>query len=489
MHRNTFVILSLIFALSVVVRLPLLNRPLSKHHEFNAAMALNVCNSWQLNGGPGATHLVPLINYGNPGDNYYAPHRYVKDGRVHYLSFGPMQFLLPYYTAKLFAVSPTPLLLQITGLLLHFICVLLFYAIVLLLLRHHPKVKSIALLSGIFFCYMPGALWFFGNGYVHEAVVLPFVLGIVYTYLRYTTLGGNKWLLLLILLITGGVYTDWLTLFITASLAAHSFFSYYRQQKKRYFITAGITIAATTLLALASLLWLYGSYFGTSALTAYFSGATASRQFGGGDAHYRFPGILIFYGKHLLTTGLPVVLPALAALFFIRLKKLWKTPYSILIFLLAGTTAYFLLFAQFSAEHEYSVIKFSYFTAFAAAWVLVRIFTQKQLVIITTILLAGSLVVFYYINRPGNTARNNDAYNTEAAWGQEIATQTKGDEVLIMDLHSENTAAVMYYAKRNIFYFPSTQEALDYLQICPLKKYCFIHINAQKQLRFEHGSR
>jgi hypothetical protein len=48
--KRTFPLLFGIFLLSVVVRLPMLNRPLSKHHEFCTAISLRIMQIWYDNG-------------------------------------------------------------------------------------------------------------------------------------------------------------------------------------------------------------------------------------------------------------------------------------------------------------------------------------------------------------------------------------------------------------------------------------------------------
>ncbi|MBL4862252.1 MAG: hypothetical protein JKY09_04435, partial [Crocinitomicaceae bacterium] len=48
---HTLLVLLGIFVLSVVVRIPNLNRPLSKHHDFVTAISLRVLQVWDAEGG------------------------------------------------------------------------------------------------------------------------------------------------------------------------------------------------------------------------------------------------------------------------------------------------------------------------------------------------------------------------------------------------------------------------------------------------------
>ena len=61
-------LLILFFVLSVVIRLPHLDRPLSKHHEFNPAVILMGLESWKEAGGPEKFNYIPLLTYQNAAD-------------------------------------------------------------------------------------------------------------------------------------------------------------------------------------------------------------------------------------------------------------------------------------------------------------------------------------------------------------------------------------------------------------------------------------
>jgi len=91
-------IIILLFAVSVIIKLPHLNRPLSKHHEFNPAVVLICIDNWNQNGGPSYTGYTPVFNYSNEGDLYLP----INKGMVHdakgnsiYLSFGSGFFRMP----------------------------------------------------------------------------------------------------------------------------------------------------------------------------------------------------------------------------------------------------------------------------------------------------------------------------------------------------------------------------------------------------------
>ena len=59
---KSFLILLLIFMISVVIRIPNIDRPLSKHHEFVTAISLRVIQIWHEDGGANYNY-VPVMNY------------------------------------------------------------------------------------------------------------------------------------------------------------------------------------------------------------------------------------------------------------------------------------------------------------------------------------------------------------------------------------------------------------------------------------------
>ena len=54
-----------------------------------------------------------------------------KEGDYYYLSFPSMTYILPYVCFQLFGVAPSPIALQVFNMLIHFICILLIYLIIL----------------------------------------------------------------------------------------------------------------------------------------------------------------------------------------------------------------------------------------------------------------------------------------------------------------------------------------------------------------------
>src|SRR6185436_8651080 len=127
----------LAFVVSVAVRWPQLNRPLSKHHEFCTAVALIVLQVWdeggfQNNGG------LPCVTFPGEANEHIADQTdglVQRDGKYYYVSHVPFAYYLPFACFKLFGVRPDVLSIQLFNLVFHLFTAILLAAIVRSLLK------------------------------------------------------------------------------------------------------------------------------------------------------------------------------------------------------------------------------------------------------------------------------------------------------------------------------------------------------------------
>ena len=107
----TFPVLLGIFLLSVGVRWPQLNRPLSKHHEFCTALSLRVMQIWYDNGIE-KYNFNPVMTYNNPADKYINNNANTsgemmdKDSNYYYVSHPPFAYYFPYFIFKALHIRP-----------------------------------------------------------------------------------------------------------------------------------------------------------------------------------------------------------------------------------------------------------------------------------------------------------------------------------------------------------------------------------------------
>ena len=226
-NKFPLAILFLFFALSVVVRLPNLNRPLSKHHELNPALVLINSEEWDRKT-PQFYHYIPVHSYHFPGDQILDKSNDLAHGYVVNTTFGALWYIMPYGFFHLVGAAPSPLSLQVFNILLQLITVILIFRLAKHLFKSDKDASLKALIACIIYLFSPSPLWFHGNGYVHEIAVLPFIFAACLTYLR--ILESQKTsafqYLLLTFLIIAGILCDWLMCFVAAAMFATSFYNW-----------------------------------------------------------------------------------------------------------------------------------------------------------------------------------------------------------------------------------------------------------------------
>ena len=144
-----------VFCLSVAIRIPNINRPLSKHHEFATGISLRVIT---ILGDEGLRkyNFNPVMNF--PGrynkfmNNHASTTGGIKDaeGNYYYISHPPCAYILPHWVHKIIHIKPSVLSLQLINLFINLISAIFMYFIICLLFResghnstHHlRKVQS-----------------------------------------------------------------------------------------------------------------------------------------------------------------------------------------------------------------------------------------------------------------------------------------------------------------------------------------------------------
>jgi hypothetical protein len=230
--KRTFPLLFGIFLLSVVVRLPELNRPLSKHHEFCTAISLRIMQIWYDNGIE-TYDYNPVMTYNNPADKYINNNANASGkmldskGNYYYVSHPPFAYYFPFFIFKILHIRPDVLPLQILNLAFHFISGLFVYFIVCLL--SFNRARSLPYRPGVvafvIYTFLPITMWFQGNVYMSDmAVHLLFIIG-VYTALKMIIrqkFYSPKYIFLYIVCLALMLYTSWLGVFFAIGILIYS---------------------------------------------------------------------------------------------------------------------------------------------------------------------------------------------------------------------------------------------------------------------------
>lgn len=275
--RRSFLIVLLAFVLSVVVRLPHVDRPLSAHHEFCTAVALIVMHNWWVDG-MAAHHGAPVLSFTGPADRY--PHQLyegpaIHDGLLYYFSHPPLAYDVPYTFFSLTGTAPNVAGLQVLNIAFHLLAAwCLFLALQALMPTGHGPV-----FAAVLYLFMPAPLWFHGNAYMSDMFVQNFWLmhlAVAMPVFLSPQPPGKGRSLLLALTLFLAVYTSWLGVFAAVVSAGCAMHRAWRSRDRRWLMVA-VWGAVAVVAALGLMWWRYAGVVGTDALLAYFRSRLAVR--------------------------------------------------------------------------------------------------------------------------------------------------------------------------------------------------------------------
>ncbi|HTI93602.1 MAG TPA: hypothetical protein VL727_23550 [Puia sp.] len=450
-----------IFAISILPRIPALTRPVSKHHEFNAAIILIGIESWRQAGGGAGFHYAPLMNYQHPGDLY--PEKAVNidnKGNELYLSLGPGWYIIPYAFFQLLHLPATPLNLRLLSLLINGLTVILsFFLFEQLIPAGTSKRFTRICTATALFMFSPGMLWYLGNGYVHVTALLPFLLLMLILLLPMLRSPENISaipLSLLALSVILSVYMDWFMLFLCAAACPLTLF--WARKNPKYFILTGV-LFISLFTGIALIFWQFASYTSTWTVAEYWRRRFVERSFVNNSAPFTIN--LLSIAGHFVTAYLPVLLFILAGLVIHRVKKIpagWsRTEIRFAILYTVALCLNMLVLNNWASQHEYSVVP----AALLLAWIGATLFPapahNKFFVGSIGLFFILSTAQFYYINPAGPIARSGMPYNTYQTFGQHLRGIPPRDKIFAN--LPENCPMIDYYAGRNITLAQDSSEA------------------------------
>jgi hypothetical protein len=224
---HVVIVLIAIFLLSILVRLPNINRPLSKHHEFVTAISLQIINIWQMEGAA-KYHFDPVMNYPGVANKYINKFASTTgkvidaEGNYYYVSHPPFAYILPYLTFKLFHIKATVIAIEIFHLVINFISALFIYLIICTLHFRKPfkKMDWSGLCGFSVYLFSAGVLWFQCNTYMSDMLVHLFFVSSVYCLLQIfiNKKTSGQFLIFYAVSLFLMIYTSWLGIFFAFSV-------------------------------------------------------------------------------------------------------------------------------------------------------------------------------------------------------------------------------------------------------------------------------
>lgn len=476
-------ILIAIFLVSVLLRVPNLNRPLSKHHEFCTAVALNVMLVWHQDGILDK-HFAPALNFtGKPNkniNNFASPTGGIKDdkGNFYYISHPPFAYYLPYAVFKLIGQKPTVLGLQIMHVVVHFICALFVYFTVCLLGMQRPfgEVYVSGLIAFAVYTFLPVTMWFQSNVYMSDMLVHLWFILAVYTFLKLTIrkrFFSVKYLVYYCVFLFLMIYTSWLGVFFAFAVLLYSLI---KMRFDKVFMPLFASTFVVSFVAVVLIVWQYSLINGLDELIIQLVQRYQIRGSAGGHGFFGFFKVKFIELLTVLKNYVFNYLPALvliAALFPLMLSKrklkfvfskngyrfLWLSTFPIIFMHLA--------LLNYSG-HDFTTLYLSYFVS-----CLIGIFYDKfkQTRAVKNVYLNGAIVfccvasvaMYYVINKPGPYSIKGHKYATSMQLGLQIKNQVQPNQVVFYTGHHFNPM-VELYAERNIKRITNETDALNFLK-------------------------
>ncbi len=516
--KNPILFILLFWLLSVAIRVPQLNRPLSKHHEFVTAHTLRILEIWNQQGVLNF-HFNPVMSYAgkeNKFINNQTTENYDSEGNSFYLSYPPLAYILPYIALGGWLNAPTVLSLQLFNLLLHLIeCFLLYQNCLLLFPRFvssRTGINKIGIIAVLVHLFSPCLLWFHANVYFTDMPVLTFFLLNVWLWLKYSAVTvvredtnhgnqvtnygtsvrvlTNRNKMLLAFFITSFLfsYTEYLGVTFAIVIFIYSLFN------RKYLFNA-ICICLGSVFATALMLYQYSLIGGWEKLMEFMQLRYAER---GTSLHITITHLFLSWkiiAMNYLTGFAPWILLLVVLIFLLR-KNIFKRKifssenwpagnlpifhFSILLF--APVLLHHILFTNASA-HDFQQMKASPFLAITIAMGFVAI-NKNWMKIIFSVALAANIILFYLINPPGKISLTGDNYDRYLQQGNFIHENTSTDEVVFL-IGIPDEPQLVWYAQRNLRTIRSTDEAYNFLKQHNLPKGIIFTFDRKQIIRVE----
>ncbi len=456
LNRQPLWLLMVLFLVTVLIRQPNLDRPLSKHHEFCTAVALRTLDVWEQEG-IAASRGNPIANFPLAADkhiNNYASasgQMVDKQGNYYYVSHPPLGYYVPWLFFKLTGQQPDVLPLQFFHMLFHFLCAWL----VLLIVREYRGATGVApLLAAVIYLFNPATLWFQSNTYMSDMFVQVFFAATLLAVARGLYRQQTAWVLAAALLAGLATYTSWLGVFVGITLVLVGLVGFRKHAVYRWLL-AGSLLMQLAFLGLIA--WQYSHIAGWEAYLAELTNRFDQRGIRALTSPFSaFSGIAFNY---VVNYG-PLLLLAPWGLWLMwRRRRFAILGISVLPVLLLH-----LVLPNYSG-HDFTVLYAAIFLSLGAAATLAQFHEIQKPVSLGLLVLTLGVFVgqYYYVNRPREYSWKGDRYDTYQILGRHIHHLAPADAVVFVQGMPPNPE-IIWYAHRNMKPVDSELEAEQFLQ-------------------------
>lgn len=504
-----------LFAISVMVRVPYINRPLSAHYEWVTAPVLITQQIWYEEGA-WTHHFLPVMTFPGAANRNISNDARMKNdkGVWYYTTSPPLAWIAPYVVFSLLGVYPDVLPLQIFNLVLHFVCAILVYALTKQLIRRSDFLSREipALVAASVYLFTPFALWFHCNTYSGQWLNHPFFIGSVYAFVRILDSeeeDKNRWIWILGALVFLMFYTWWGGAFFSAVICAYAFF--HRQERSMRRVISVTVFAAV--LSTALVFFHKSAVAGIGAFIEYFWSrfSFASGYFKETDKNLHVYDFIAW--KRILShyyKGFGVFLIFLCTISTVSallnerllkpLRQFDKTWFAVICITVLPVLGEHLALFNYTAVHEYSVmpmlLAISTLTGLGLSSIISKLETTRDrqalignvgsIITVFVILIATAIGEY--------REQNNDGHTIYKTLGESIAKTAKSDEVVFVNSSGMFLTGgggiiphIVFYAHRNLAVWKDAKTARELLEANGVDRgIVFTLVREKNQYKFQH---
>jgi len=406
----------------------------------------------------------PVMTYPNQADkfinNYASGSGEMMDegGNYYYTSHPPFAYYLPFFVFKILGIQSNVLPVQVFNLLVHFLCGVGMFLILLQLLPSESNRINISAITGFTACmFTPATLWFHSNVYMADILVQLFFIYGVHFSLKFSEAKNKNWLPLLALASFLMTYTSWLGVFFCVTVIAVGIL---KGDFKQSALVLICTAAALMLTAFQ-----YSQIAGWDALRQEWLVRFTERS--GWISGHAISGVIVIF-KNYITSYLPLI-AALVVLLIFHFKQFKH--FSDRRFALFALLAFIPVLLMHVILPNYSGHDFTTLYGGLFLCVIFGMFIQLASKEIGIKWIAAGIIVlsilclcqYYYINRPGEFSIKGDRYADFQDIGKSVAAQSSRDETIFL-IGLKPSPEIIFYAGRNIKQVKDKMEAMDFLK-------------------------
>lgn len=432
---------------STVIRWPAITDPVQGSHTWLSTHVIMTNQIWHSEG-IGAYKFNPVYTYpAETNRNMRSLGSGLPDdqGNYYYVSYPPFSFYLSYLFFTVLLLKPNIVGLFILNILIQGLIAVLLYMLICVLFERKitGMLYTPALLASSLYIFSAQTLWCHVYMYFADTLVLLFwVAYLLLSFLIFKRDRISSRGALTLFFITNFllIYTEWLGLFVSATLFMYAL---YRSAREPIYLRILLLIAGATLLALGLTLYQYAAIDGLEAFLDTSISKYADRNGINEHAFYfvklQMQRVLSYYG-HLPRANL-MLIAAFFALFLIsKKKKNYLTAESGFLFALTliPILLHHTIFLQFSSTHDFSTLKASIpfclllpilyngvdfesdkkITSIDKRWVFLPVFTLMMLL---------NIALFYSLDRSRFLYRYADTVESSSTSEQALFAQVTDD--------------------------------------------------------------